>query len=90
MCLNGTMPSRASKKPKNDEVRSAFDTLQRIIEKHDPEPGGVPDAAELKKAAATMSRAGASKGGQVRATNLTAKRRAEIAKKAAAARWGQK
>ncbi len=43
---------------------------------------------ELRSEAARMlSRLGASKGGQARAASLSKKRRAEIAKRAAKARW---
>ena len=83
------MPSRASKTPKRDEVASAFDTLQRIIDTHDPDPTARPNPEQLRKAAITMSKAGASKGGHARAANLSASKRKEIAKKAAAARWGK-
>lgn len=41
-------------------------------------------------AAVALSKLGASKGGKARAAKLTAERRVEIAKKAAAARWGKK
>jgi hypothetical protein len=41
----------------------------------------------VSAAAAALSKLGASKGGEARAKSLSAKRRAEIAKKAAAARW---
>jgi len=37
--------------------------------------------------AQALSRLGASKGGQTRAKNLSAKKRSQIAKEAAAARW---
>lgn len=43
---------------------------------------------DLKSAAAQLGRKGGLKGGHARAKALTAKRRSEIAKKAAAARWG--
>lgn len=43
-----------------------------------------------KEGMAAISALGSSLGGQARADNLTAKRRKEIAKKAAAARWGKK
>jgi hypothetical protein len=39
-------------------------------------------------AAVALGRKGGLKGGKARAVSLTAKRRAEIAKKAAKARWG--
>lgn len=41
-------------------------------------------------AAVALGRKGGLKGGKARAESLTAKRRKEIAKKAAAARWGHK
>jgi hypothetical protein len=44
---------------------------------------------EKNPAAVALSRLGASKGGKARAEKLSKKRRAEIAKKAAAARWGR-
>lgn len=48
-------------------------------------------AFEVGVAAATLhhGRAGGLKGGAARAASLSKKRRAEIAKKAAAARWGK-
>ncbi|MEJ7831137.1 MAG: hypothetical protein WKF91_23220 [Segetibacter sp.] len=42
---------------------------------------------EVKVAAAALGRLGGLKGGKARAESLTAKKRSEIAKKAAAARW---
>ncbi len=42
---------------------------------------------ELKAAAAVLGRKGGLKGGKARAESLSSKRRSEIAKKAAAARW---
>jgi len=46
--------------------------------------------AEIKAAAAALGRKGGLKGGVARAKALSAKRRTEIAKKGAAARWGNK
>jgi len=43
----------------------------------------------IKLAASAMGRKGGLKGGKARAESLTAKKRSEIAKKAAAARWGK-
>ena len=43
----------------------------------------------LRQAAAELGRRGGLRGGKIRAANLTPERRAEIAKKAAAARWGK-
>lgn len=44
----------------------------------------------IKAAAAALGRKGGLKGGKARAESLTAKRRSEIAKKAAKARWHNK
>jgi hypothetical protein len=46
-----------------------------------------PPTDEVKAAAAALGRLGGLKGGKARAAKLTAKRRKEIAKKAATARW---
>jgi hypothetical protein len=48
-----------------------------------------PSADQLKAAAAALGKKGGLKGGPARAKSLSAKRRSEIAKKAAAARWGE-
>lgn len=45
---------------------------------------------EIKAAAAALGRKGGLKGGKARAAKLSSKRRSEIAKKAAAARWHKK
>ncbi len=45
---------------------------------------------EISKAAAALGRKGGLIGGHARAESLSAKRRSEIAKKAAQARWGGK
>ena len=48
----------------------------------------IPEETDLiKLAASAMGRKGGLKGGKARAKSLSAKRRSEIAKKAAAARW---
>jgi hypothetical protein len=44
---------------------------------------------KAESAAATLGRAGGLKGGKARAAKMTKARRAEIAAKAAAARWGK-
>ena len=44
----------------------------------------------IKAAASALGRKGGKVGGPARAASLTKKRRTEIAKKAAAARWGSK
>lgn len=53
-----------------------------------PEPEAVPDP--IKEAARALGRRGGMKGGAARAASMTPERRAEIAKKAAEARWTKK
>ncbi len=55
----------------------------------DAEPSTSPEEAKPEKnpAAVALGRLGGLKGGKARAAKLTAKRRKEIARKAAAARW---
>lgn len=60
----------------------AHGILDTIIAKHDPESVKDKDA---KKVASGLK--GGSKGGHARAKTLTAKKRTQIAKKAARARW---
>ena len=82
------MPSRASRKkrpPKEDEAQAAVHVIRTAVENVERK---VVDPA-VSAAAAALSKLGASKGGEARAKSLTAKRRAEIAKKAAAARWSK-
>lgn len=53
--------------------------------------GETPITEDGKNAAAVaLGRLGGLKGGKARAESLTAKKRSEIAKKAAKARWGKK
>jgi len=68
-------------KDPNEFARGILDT---IIAKHDPESVRGKDA---KKVASGLR--GGSKGGHARAKILTAKKRTQIAKKAAKARWGK-
>lgn len=75
------MPRRASKK--EDEAQAAVRVIKTVVEK--AEKKAVDPA--VSAAAAALSKLGASKGGTERARKLSAKRRAEIAKKGAAARW---
>jgi hypothetical protein len=80
------MPSRASKKrrpPKEDEAQAAVRVIRTAVENVEKR---VIDPA-VSAAAAALSKLGASKGGEARAKSLSKKRRAEIARKAAAARW---
>lgn len=79
------MPNRSSKRQETDPNVSAFNAVQRIIAVSEerataPEPLKDPLAVEL-------GRRGGLKGGKARAAKLSAKRRREIASKAAKTRW---
>ena len=79
------MPTRASKKRPRD-----VNQLAKMIV--DISTGEVADEApkperEKNPAAVALGRLGASKGGQARAAKLSARKRKEIARKAANARW---
>jgi hypothetical protein len=78
------MRTRASK---NQESEDATTTARRVVETAIGEPL-VPPKKKNPHAVA-LSQLGASKGGQRRAENLSAKKRKEIARKAAEARWGK-
>jgi hypothetical protein len=64
------------RRPSTDPNKAAFDLIQKVI-----------DRGEKNPAAVALGKLGGSKGGKIRAANLSAKRRSEIAKKAARARW---
>jgi len=69
------------------------DTNQKakaIVDIATGESEDMPSADEVKSAAAALGRLGGLKGGKARAEALSKKRRIEIAKKAAAARWHKK
>jgi hypothetical protein len=78
-----------AKKKKNQSTDvnvTAFQILEAIT--HSPRIIDVdPKAAEKNPAAVALGRLGGLKGGRARAKKLTKKRRAEIALKAAKARW---
>ena len=78
------MPNRSSKPPRprdpNQRAKLIVDLVTGQVEDKNPDEGKNPAAVEL-------GRLGGKKGGKARAANLSAERRAEIAKKAAAARW---
>ena len=80
------MPKRASKNP--DVNQSAFQGMQSLLEILDPE--SLPKPKEKNPAAVALGKLGGAKGGNARAAKLSAKRRVEIAKKAAKTRWQAK
>jgi hypothetical protein len=69
------MPRRPSKDPN----KAAFDLIEQVIA-----------SGEKNPAAVALGKLGGSKGGKIRAQRLSAKRRSEIARKAARARWRRK
>jgi hypothetical protein len=75
------MPRRASRR---DDAEDALKAARRVVEEATGE-----ELVPKKKNphAVALSRLGASKGGQARAAHLSAKKRKEIARKAAVARW---
>ena len=78
-------PSPRKHPSKNEDVNeAAFRVVREATEKHDPE------AQRKNPAAVALGRLGASKGGKARAAKLSAKKRAQIARKAAMTRWSKK
>ena len=77
------MPTRPSKLPRDINQRAKFigDLSTGNAPAEEPKP-------EKNPAAIALGKLGASKGGKARAERLSAKKRKEIAKKAARARWG--
>jgi hypothetical protein len=81
------MPKRSSKKTRlPDPNQLAFGIVQAITGEP-PLPEPTPDGKN--PAAAALGRLGGRKGGPARAAKLPAKRRAEIARNAAKARWSK-
>jgi hypothetical protein len=77
------MPKRSSKQKDTQELaRSILAQVVPDAEPASPKP-------EKNPAAVALGRLGGLKGGKARAEKLTAKRRAEIAKKAADKRWNK-
>ena len=86
MASSAGMHSRASKKKRQGQ--SDINQLAvSIVEQATAMPELTPDGKNA--AAVALSKLGASKGGEARAKKLSKKRRAEIARKAAKARWGK-
>lgn len=77
------MPTRSSKLDLNQLAKAIVEEATGEAPKTEPPP--------VKNAAAVaLGRLGGKKGGTARAAALTPERRSEIAKKAAAKRWGVK
>ena len=86
------MPIRSSKRPPADPNQAAAWIVG--LATGDPAPAApppplaLPSPPEKNPAAVTLGRLGGLKGGKARAASLSKRKRAEIAKKAARARWG--
>ena len=73
---------------REDEAQSAVRVMETIAAKHEePEEPPVEITDEMRAAAAAFGRIGGKIGGPARAAKLSKKRRSEIAKTAAKARW---
>ena len=82
------MPDRSRKRPRDPNQLAKF-----IVDMATGESSAADAPPELEgknPAAVALGRMGGLKGGKARAKALSAKRRSEIAKKAAAKRWGPK
>lgn len=79
------------KKPSTDVNVTAFQILQAATgEPAIDSPKKKPAEPEKNPAAVALGRLGGLKGGKARDAALTGKRKSEIAKKAAKARWSKK
>ena len=79
----GDMPKRSSK-PRDLNALAAAIVAQSISDEPEPDPYGGKNPAAVE-----LGRLGGKKGGRARAERLTAEQRSQIAKAAAAARWGR-
>jgi hypothetical protein len=86
MRYSGDMPKRSSKTPRDLNSLAKF-IVDTAVGKH-PKGDLTPDGRD--PAAVSLGRKGGLKGGKARAASLSPKKRTEIAKKAAAARWKER
>ncbi len=82
--------SMKKKKPSTDVNVTAFQILQSITgEPAEEPPKKKPSEPEKNPAAVALGRLGGLKGGKARDQALSSKRKGEIARKAAKARWSK-
>jgi hypothetical protein len=83
------MPNRSSNQSKGPEEHDANVTAFNIVQQAtgQMEKEETPEPPKKNPAAVTLGRLGGLKGGKARAEALSPKKRSEIAKKAAQARW---
>ena len=85
------MAKKTPKKSQPDHQQIARKVLDTVAPDADERPAEkVGEQPEKNPAAVALGRLGGLKGGKARAEKLTAKKRSEIAKKAAQARWKKK
>ncbi len=84
------MPDRSSKKQPRD-INQLAASIVGMATSEEPEvvDAPAPEQPEKNAAAVALGRLGGLKGGQARAAKLSAEERSEIAKRAAAKRWGK-
>jgi hypothetical protein len=81
------MPQRSSKKREPRDVNElAFDAVRSLTSE---EPPSEKEERQKNPAAVELGRLGGLKGGKARAEKLSARRRKEIAKRAAQVRWAK-
>ena len=80
------MPTRSSKPKRPRDVNQLAKAIVDIATGQEPEPK---PEREKNPAAVALGKLGGAKGGRARAEALTPEQRSEIAKKAAAKRWGR-
>jgi hypothetical protein len=78
------MPKRSSKKPPEAQPAQTEQPAPSV------QPTSEPNSDGKNPAAVTLGRLGGKKGGPARAAKLTKEQRAEIAKRAAQARWAKR
>ena len=82
------MPNRSSNRKTSDPNVAAFRVMQHVIAMGEDQGGRREQELPTKNLAAVeLGRLGGLKGGKARAAKLSARRRREIARKAANARW---
>ena len=90
------MGKHKKKKTRRDTAEIARSVVEQAIgepltpREDDESIDEQPEEDTRNPAAVALSKLGASKGGKARAEKLSKKRRSEIAKKAAKARWGKR
>lgn len=87
MCYVRAMPTRSSKPATRPKKLDASQLAKRIVEEATGEADKAEPPPAKNQAAVELGRLGGMKGGAARARKLSAARKSEIAKRAAASRW---